>query len=421
MTIRWRNWSGLQTSYPRQMLMPKDRNALVFAIQQHAKIRMVGAGHSFSPLVKTDDVLLSLDHLQGLIKADPVTLTAEVWAGTRIQQLHTIFHPFQQALQNQGDIDSQSLAGAISTGTHGTGANLPCLSGLVKGFELITAQGDVLKCDANQNKEIFEAGRVALGSFGVISKITLQNRKSYKLKEHIRLCSVKDILEQMNTWKDQHRHIESFIFPYHDKALLKTLNETDELVQTKPAEWPSEDTLLTLCCELTKLVPASVVTLQKLVSVFVKESYQVNWSAHVFPSVRNTKFNEMEYQLPIDKGIQCLEEIIAQFRKKHLPAFFPIEVRYVKGDDIWLSPFYQQDSLSISIHQYAKQDCRKIFAEIEPIFWRYGGRPHWGKIHSLKAYDLVDLYPKWKEFNQLREKLDPQQKFLNPYLKELLI
>lgn len=421
MTLKWKNWSGLHTSSPKQMIMPKNRNALVFAIQQHAKIRVVGAGHSFSPLVKTEDTLLSLDHLQGLINSDVDECSAEIWAGTRIHQLPKILDPIDQALKNQGDIDQQSIAGAVATGTHGTGANLQCLSAMVSSFELVTAQGDVLKCDDNQNSEIFQAGRVALGSLGVLTKVKLENRPRYKLKEHIRLCSIQDILTQMDTWKDQHRHIESFVFPYHDKALLKTLDETDENIQPKPTEWPSEDTLLTLCCELTKLIPASVVTLQKLVSLFIKESYQVNWSAEVFPSVRNTKFNEMEYQIPIEKGMQCLEEVIATFRKKHLPAFFPIEVRYVKGDDIWLSPFYQQDSLSISVHQYAKQDCQKIFAEIEPIFWRYGGRPHWGKLHNLSAHALAKLYPKWCEFQQLREVLDPQQKFLNPYLHHLFI
>lgn len=417
----WRNWSGLQRSEPSAICIPKDIRELIQIVKVHDKIRVVGAGHSFSPLVSTPDTLVSLDHLQGLIHHDTSTSEAKIWAGTRIYQLLKVFDPINQALQNQGDIDQQSIAGAISTGTHGTGTHLTCLSGLVSEFELLQANGDLVQCNASSNQEIFEAGRVSLGSLGIITKVNLKNRPRYKLKEHIQLRPVKEILQEMDKWRFEHRHIESFIFACHDQALLKTLDETDEKIIHKKAEWPSEDSLLTLCCEATRLIPQSVGFLQKLVGVFVKESVQVNWSGQIFPSVRETKFNEMEYQIPVAQGMACLEEVITTFRRKKLPAFFPLEVRYVKGDDIWISPFYQQDSLSISIHQYIKQDYKEIFSEIEPIFKRYGGRPHWGKLHSLKAKQLQALYPKWEDFQTLRKQLDPTQKFLNPYLEKLFI
>ena len=421
MTIRWRNWSGLQRSVPQQLLMPTNTDALAKVIRQHQKIRVVGAGHSFSPLVTTEDTLVSLDHFQGLIDYDAAEQSAQLWAGTRIHHLPKILDPINQALQNQGDIDQQSLAGAISTGTHGTGIHLPCLSDLVTEFELVTAQGNVLTCNQHQHAEIFMAGRVGLGSLGVLSKVTFQNRARYKLKEHLQLSAVQDILTQMNTWKNQHRHIEAFIFPFHDYALLKTLNETEDAIQQRTVAFPSEDTLLTLCCELGKIIPSIIPILQKMLGVFIKETEHVNWSSKVFPTPRHTKFNEMEYQVPIAQGMQCLEEIIHTFRRQQLPCFFPIEVRYVKADDIWLSPFYQQDSLSISVHQYAKQDYGRIFNQIEPIFWQYGARPHWGKLHSLKACDLENLYPKWQDFLNLRAELDPDKKFLNPYLQQMLL
>lgn len=421
MVTTWQNWSGVQCSQPTSMLSPKHFNELIQTVQNSQKIRVVGAGHSFSALVKTNDTLVSLDHLQGLIRYDHAQMQAELWAGTRIYQMPKILDPIGQALINQGDIDQQSLAGAVATATHGTGATLQCLSALVEGFELLTAEGQALYCDPQQNAEIFRAGRVSLGSLGIITKLKLQNKPRYKLKEHVRLCALNDVLSQMDTWRHHYRHIECFVFACHDQVMLKTLEETDADPTYKKAEWPSEDHLLMACCEMVKVFPRSLHFLQKMVGVFIKERIQVNWSGQIFPSPRDTKFNEMEYQIPIAQGMACLDEVIQAFRSFGLPVFFPIEVRYVKGDDIWLSPFYQQDSLSISIHQYAKQDYHAIFSKIEPIFRRYGGRPHWGKLHSLDAKDLQTLYPKWQDFTQLRAQLDPEQKFINPYLQQLLI
>src|SRR5690554_5170871 len=188
----WRNWSGSQYSSP-QIFEPKEINELQNLVKSHAQIRVVGAGHSFSALAKTDEVLISLDHFKGVIDANEATAQCTVQAGTRLYELGEYLAPLNQALINQGDIDQQSLAGAISTGTHGTGIDLPCLSAFVQGFELLTADGELLQCDHQQNTEIFQAGRVALGSLGILTKITLQNRPRYKLKEQIRLCPLKEV------------------------------------------------------------------------------------------------------------------------------------------------------------------------------------------------------------------------------------
>lgn len=161
--------------------------------------------------------------------------------------------------------------------------------------------------------------------------------------------------------------------------------------------------------------------MQKLLGTFVKPTTAVDWSSKIFPTVRNTKFNEMEYQIPVDDGLDCLEEVLAALRQYKVATFFPLEFRFVKGDDIWISPFYQQDSISISVHQYHKQDPRLIFDIVEPIFQKYKGRPHWGKMHSMTAMQLRDLYPKWDDFLALRQQLDPERKFLNPYLEQLFL
>lgn len=416
----WRNWSGSQYG-SAEIFKPRQINELKKLLKSHAQIRAVGAGHSFSALVKTDAVLINLDRFKGVVTFDEDQTQCTVQAGTRLYDLGEYLAPINQALPNQGDIDQQSLAGAISTGTHGTGIDLPCLSAFVEGFELLTADGELLQCDRQQNTEIFQAGRVALGSFGILTKITLQNRSRYKLKEQIRLCPLQEVFANIDQWKHQHRHIEFWAFLHSDQVMLKTLDETDDAIQPRQDAWPSEDALLTLCSELTRRLPATNPYLQKLLSVFVKPTCYVDWSNQIFPTPRNTKFNEMEYQIPVEQGLQCLEEVLHTLRKHQVPMFFPIEFRYVKGDDIWLSPFYARDSVSISIHQFHKQDYHAVFDLVEPILQKYQGRPHWGKLHSMTAASLRDLYPKWDDFMALRQQLDLNQKWLNPHLKQLFL
>lgn len=416
---KWNNWSGFQHSQPEHILKPSSIDELKNIVQNHHKIRVVGAGHSFTPLVCTDATLLSLDHFSGVENVNTALTQANIWSGTRLFNLDQYLEPIQQSLMQQGDIDQQSLAGAVSTGTHGTGLNLHCISAYVEAFELLTASGDILTCSRQDNPNIFEAGRVSLGSLGILTKITMQNKPRYKLKEHVRLCSVKEFFENIDLWKTQHRHIECFAFSHADQLILKTLDITDEDIQPRKLSWPSEDALLTICCSLTKSFPALNPKLQKLLGVFIKPTTFVDWSSQIFPTPRETKFNEMEYQIPIESGMECLEAVLTALKNAKAQTFFPVEFRFVKGDDIWLSPFYRQDSISISVHQYHKQAPNQLFDEIEPIFQHYRGRPHWGKMHNMGASQLQALYPKWDDFMQLRAQLDPTQKFLNPYLEKL--
>ncbi len=417
----WKNWSGLQQSNPRLLAQPTNLNQLSQIIRESEKCRVVGAGHSFSPLVCTDDTLISLDSITGLVSHNTDLNQSTLLAGSRLKDIGAMLNPINQALINQGDIDQQSLAGAVSTGTHGTGQNLTCLSGLVEGFQLMTANGETLDCDRTQNSTIFEAGRVALGSFGVLTQVTMQNLPRYRLKEQIQLTPFQDILGNMDHWKSEHRHIECMVFIYGREAMLKTLDLTDDDVKTLPAPWPSEDFLLTLCAEIAKNFPPLNPYVQKLLGVFIKPTTRVDWSSVIFPSVRETRFNEMEYQIPAERGLECLAEVVETLRKHKAPVFFPIEYRYVKGDDIWISPFYQQDSASISIHQYHKQDCREVFNIVEPVFRKYQGRPHWGKMHTLTTLELKKLYPRWDDFLKIRQELDPTNKWINPHLKSLFL
>ena len=414
----WQNWSGSFSATPK-FAQPQNIFELQGLVRQNKKIRVAGASHSFNGLVQTDDLLISLEQMKGITDIDEDRCQSTVQGGTRLSDLGEKLAVFDQALINQGDIDRQSLAGAIATGTHGTGLELPCLSALVHGFDLLTAQGEILQCNSVKNREIFYAGRVAMGSLGILTKIQMQNRPMYKLKEQTRLCALTELMQHMQQWQYQHRHIEFWAFSHADQVILKTLDETEEDLIARPNEWVEEDVLLNFCAELTRLCPKLNPWLQKLLGVFIQPVTVVDWSSRIFPSVRNTKFNEMEYQIPLQHGLQCFEEVLYTLRRHKAPMFFPIEYRLVRGDDIWLSPFYQQDSVSISVHQFYKQDYQAIFKLVEPILLKHGGRPHWGKIHSLQAAQLRTLYPKWDEFMQIRQQLDPTQKWINPYLHTL--
>ncbi|WP_347453110.1 D-arabinono-1,4-lactone oxidase [Acinetobacter thermotolerans] len=416
----WANWSGSQRSNPH-IFHPYSVEMLQGLVRVYPKLRVVGASHSFSALAKTNDILICLDQLKGMCGYDHEQCRSTFWAGTRLHDVGEKLATIDQALVNQGDIDKQSLAGAIGTGTHGTGITLPCLSALVSEFELMLADGSLIQCSSTENPEIFTAGRVAFGSLGIMTRIQLKNRPMYRLREQIRLCSLNELYAHIDQWKHQHRHVEFWAFNHSDNVILKILDETEEDTQARPDGWMDEDFILKMCCELTRLWPGLNPWLQRLLNVFIRPSTAVDWSSRIFPSVRNTRFNEMEYQLPVKQGLACFEEIMEVLRRQNAPVFFPIEFRYVRGDDIWLSPFYQRDSVSISVHQFYKQDYQVVFNLVEPIFLKYGGRPHWGKLHSLHARQLCELYPKWEEFQQLRKALDPEGKWLNPYLERLFI
>ena len=217
----WKNWSGFQSSMPKEILYPKNIEELQNIVENSNKIRVVGAGHSFTPLVCTDETLLSLDYISGVEKSDMECCQSTIFAGTRLFKLADDLDPINQSLMQQGDIDQQSLAGAISTGTHGTGANLKCISAYVDSFDLVTANGEILHCSSHENADIFYAGRVSLGSMGVLAKITMQNKTRYKLKEHIELCSIDEMKANIHQWKNQHRHIECFTFSHENHLILK--------------------------------------------------------------------------------------------------------------------------------------------------------------------------------------------------------
>lgn len=423
------NWSGGVRFRPQRCVTPSSEAELVAALREgSAPVRVVGAGHSFSPLIETEGSLVSLDALQGLQAVDTERRTATMRAGTKIHALGRPLLDAGVALLNQGDIDRQSIGGAIGTGTHGTGPTLCCLSAELQAFRLVTAEGQVLDCSRASNPDLWAAGCVSFGSLGVMSELTLNVRRAYKLRERQWLMPQEQCWRELAQHRDATRHFELFCFPHSDLVLAKSLAETDQpcappLTSAQLLErgegFGIEQHGFALCAELARLVPALSGAVQRFFTrvATAGAAERIGHSHEVFPSPRGVKFNELEYVVAAADGVDCVRELAEAIRRKKVLGIYPLEVRFIKGDEGWLSPFYQRDSVSIAVHQYHKQPHAELFGLAESIFARYGGRPHWGKLHGFKADELARLYPRFDDFRALRRRLDPQGKLLNAHLR----
>ncbi|RDI96815.1 FAD-binding protein [Dyella solisilvae] len=420
--VAWRNWSGAQSCMPAARLAPATEEALVAVVRDAPSIRAVGSGHSFSALVPTDGTLVSLGNLSGIISHDADQLQAEIWGGTPMSQLGEPLKAIGQALPNMADIDYQTLAGAIATSTHGTGAKYGSYSSNVVGLRIVTANGDVLDCDANAHPDVFNAARVSLGALGVVTRIRLQNRKPFRLRRHEWVQETDALLEDLPRLVRENDHFELEAVLHSDIALASAMNETTDpttLAKEAGGDGDKFDTLRDINTKWRGSPRVQALMLNVAGKHLMSFPDVRDDSYKVFANVRDVRFNEMEYSIPAEAGPACLREILNKVREENLDCFFPVEYRYVKADDIPLSMFQGRDSCSISVHQYYEMDYHAFFAQIEPIFWKYDGRPHWGKLHSLNARLLQPLYPRWKEFLEVREALDPQGKFLNAHLRSV--
>lgn len=416
---QWSNWSLGQRADVADIVYARSEDDIVAAVKRAATIRAVGGSHSFSPVVPTTGTLISLDQLNGIIDHDQNNHTATLWAGTRLGQAGFQLAGIGQSMMNEPDINLQSIGGSISTAVHGTGRQLQCMSAYVQALRLVLASGEIVQCSASENPELFEAARVAVGSLGIISQVTLQNAPFYRLQENVQLMDLDGALEKLQRDKDNHRHIEFWGFIDGNEAIVKFHDIVTDQPDT-PTGQPlvDENVALELAAKTAQRIPWLNRGLQELVSLFVSEQTRVGPSWQIFPSPRAVPFNEMEYQVPVETGVACFEEIRHAMRKSGIQVFFPLEFRYVKADELWLSPFYQRDSISISVHQYYRQDYRPLFELVEPIFRKYQGRPHWGKLHTCTAKDFQSMYPRWSDFLRVREQYDPGGKFLNSHLRD---
>jgi len=385
---------------PQRLETPTSEAAIAKSVRSAAEqghvVRVAGAGHSFSPICRTEGALLSLAGLSGIVETDARAREAVIWGGSRIADLGEALRAAGLGMENQGDIDSQSLAGAVSTATHGTGQRFGNLSTQVAGLRLILASGEMLSLSPGDG-ELFRAAAVSFGLFGVISQVRLRAVPAYRLHERTWAASFEECRESVGRQIDDNDHFEFFWLPKHDACAMKCLNATDE-----PVSPP------------VPLVEAPPGTVERYL-----HPERVDWSYRIYPSVRTLLFNEMEFALPFERGWACLEEIRTLIREKHTQITWGVEYRTVAADDLSLSPAYGRKTIAISIHEAADVSYERFFMDAQAVFLNHGGRPHWGKIHYCSAAQLRSLYPRWDNFWALRQKLDPKGVFLNDYLREL--
>jgi len=417
--IKWQNWSGGQQCVPQARLAPANVEELVDLISTSPKpIRAVGTGHSFTGLVPTDGTIVSLDRLNGVLETNDQTLEATVGAGSKLGDLGPALEAHGQALINMPDINRQTLAGSIATSTHGTGTAFGSLSSFVTGLELVTADGEVQWCDAEQNPALFQAARVSLGSIGIITKIRLQNRTTHKINKRTWVMPFEEMMAEADNFARDNRNFEFYYIPFSSMCIGITHNETDEPIAPRVSN-DDDDGVMTLKALGDYLGWAPTVREYFIRSALedIPDEFFVDTSWKVYPSERGVRFNEMEYHLPRENALAAFREIREFVEGNNLDLFFPWEFRYTKADDIWLSPFQGRDSCSIAVHRFYEEDYRPLFAAIEPIMQKHGGRPHWGKLHTLKAPDFAKLYPHWDEFLEVRQAMDPEGIFLNDHLR----
>lgn len=409
----WRNWSGHLVSHPKGRFAPGSGSELADWLKvTDGAVRPVGAGHSFSPLVPTEGHLIVLDRLSGIISHDADTLEAEIHAGTRLSEAGVPLWQRGQAMFNLPDIDRQTIAGALATSTHGTGAGLKSLSGYVTGLQLVTPGGEIL--DLDRDHEFLPAAAVSLGALGIITRARFQNRKPFRLLTKTWVEETESVLANFKQYSTEWQHFEMMPLLHSDYSFVIAHKESDEPL-LEPEQDDEDGFLALIDATPVALRGALINTLAAEIepAISVQPSYQA------LTNLRFDRFNEMEYSVPANVGGDCLREILKAVIDNAVDVVIPLEYRVIEGDNTWLSMFTGGPRVSISVHRLASESYATLFDLVEPIFWKYGGRPHWGKVHTLGHEQLSELYPRFNDFVELQQQMDPEGRMLNPHLRKL--
>ena len=420
MNMHWKNWSGLVKARPRALELPQTVAELQALIRDSTgPVRIAGSGHSFTSLVETDGLLLNLARLEGDVLSSQAA-SATLQAGASLHQLSRALQERGLAFKNLGDIDVQSLAGATSTATHGTGLSFPCLSAEIEGLKLVTADGSLLVIDPANHSELLPAARIALGALGVIVEAQVSVRSAYKLHRRTKIQPLRQTLEQAEARWQQHRNYEFFYLPYCDYAFNVSHEETDAAdFSDAGGDDDAAVRQMKWLRDLTSWSPGLRRRIINFIARRFKAETMIGTSWQMLANQREFRFNEMEYHLPEDRGLEAFEELYTTLEKHRRDVFFPVECRRTAGDENWLSPFQHGSRISIAVHAATSDPHDWFFQLAEPIFRKYDGRPHWGKLHSLGHDELMEIYPDFEKFLRVRKELDPRSRFLNAHLATL--
>jgi L-gulonolactone oxidase len=426
----WVNWAGNQQARPAAVAQPRSPEEVSAVLQSAAqaghRVRPVGAGHSFTGLAVTDGVLLRLDGLRGITGVDRGARRVRVLGGTRLYDLNPALQALGLALPNLGDIDRQSISGAIATGTHGTGARLQGIASAVSGLTLALAGGELLRCSADHHPDVFQAARVGLGALGVITEVELQCVPAFRLRASERGERLVSVLERIQQEADLNDHLDLHWFPHTDRVLVKRNNRVDDDHPGRPLArwraWLDDDLLANRVFEVANRAsarrPSVVPRLNQVTSRALGEFTDVSW--RVFCSAREVRFRESEYAVPRAAVADVVLAVRDWINRHDVALPFPVEVRFIAADDIWLSTACERDNAYVAVHQYHRMQDGGLFAAFEAIVAEHEGRPHWGKLHTLGRDRLAGLYPRFEDFLVVRDSLDPYRLFGNAHLERVL-
>lgn len=402
----WVNWAGNQSFAPRARVAPSDeadvRRAVAEAARDGATLRVAGAGHSFGPVVSTDGVLMSVDGMRGVTGVDTEAGTVTVLPGTRVADLGDPLWRHGLALRNQGDIDSQTMAGAVATGTHGSGITLPSFSASLRAARLVTGGGEVVEVGPD-DPELLRAARVAVGTLGVMTSLTLDVTERHELREWIGAMPLAQVLDSWDDLVHGHRHFSFFWLPDERSAALYGLTvpdtaDRDDLCYVKIYDVPGEGGPL----------PDA------------RARVRTDRSYRIYPSVFEPNFHEMEYMVPAGAGRETFLEIRDLVRTRFPQCVYPVEVRFTAADDGMLSPNHGTDVAVVSVSGEPGTDYWPFLRACDEVFAAHRGRPHWGKLHFMTPERMAELFPDHERFRAIRAGLDPAGTFLNDLLRPLL-
>jgi FAD-linked oxidoreductase len=429
-TAEWRNWAGDEGCWPVAVVHPESIEEIAAALRRAAReelrVRVAGAGHSFSDIACSDGLLIVLDRFRRVLDVDRESRLARVQGGITIAQLNASLAERGLALENLGDIDVQSIAGAISTATHGTGARLRNIPSQVVGLTLVLADGSTLACSRERDPELFRAARVGLGALGVVAEVTLRCVPAFTLCGIDAPAPLEETLDRFEELALGNEHFELFVFPHCDVALTRTNNHTEE--PPRPRGRVTEyanDILLTnhafdLCCRIGRRMPSRIPEINRLVTRLAGSSRRIDRSDRIFASPRLVRFTEMEYALPREHTTEAVRRVMETIERRGFAVPFPIEVRTVAPDDALLSTAAGRESGFVAVHMYRGMEWRPYFEAVEEIMDDLDGRPHWGKRHFQTAATLRSRYPEWDCFQEVRAKLDPEGRFANAWTDRVL-
>jgi FAD-linked oxidoreductase len=421
--VSWQNWAGDQVCRPASVSRPETVSELVEVVAGANSVKVRGSGHSFSEAALTDGVMIDLGAMDRVLDVDRDSGLVRVQGGIALRDLNLALDQHGLAMENLGDIDRQTISGAISTATHGTGAQLRNISAQVAGIELVTGSGELVSLgpDDPDGGLAFRAARVGIGALGAIAAVTLQTVPAFALHRVDEPVALDRVLGDFDEFASENDHFEFFVFPYTDQALTIRRNRTAVPLRPRSAlnvlinETFLQNTVGEWLFRLTRRFPALIPRLTKASAWFLSEGDYIDHSFKIFSSERTIRFTEMEWAIPRADGPAAVRRVLDWIAWERYPVAFPLECRVVAADDALLSPSFERDTFYIAIHQYRGMEWRPYFEAVQTIMGEYGGRPHWGKRHMLDADVLSARYPRFADFLTVRDHLDPGRVFANGY------